>query len=73
MILLFFNDLSTHLEQLKKCFFKCKEYGISLNPEKCTFMVCFGTILGFVVSKEGKTLNPKKIEVLSKMPMPKTP
>jgi hypothetical protein len=39
-----FGDLSIHLEKFKKCFLKCKEYGTSLNPEKCAFMVCFGTI-----------------------------
>jgi hypothetical protein len=32
-----------------------------------------GIILGFIVSKEGKTLDPKKIEALVKMLMPKTP
>jgi hypothetical protein len=36
-------------------------------------MVCCGTILGFIVSKKKKTPDPKKIEVLVKMPMPKTP
>jgi hypothetical protein len=35
-------------------------------------MVCSGTILGYIVSKEGKTPNPKKIEALVKMPIPKT-
>ncbi len=44
-----------------------------MNPKKCAFMVCFGTILGFVISKEGKTLDPKKIEALVKMAVPKTP
>jgi hypothetical protein len=56
-----FNDLSTHLEKLKKCFLKCIVYGISLNLEKCAFMVCSRTILQFVISKEGKTLDPNKI------------
>jgi len=36
-------------------------------------MVQFGTILRSIVSKEGKTFDPKKIEVLIKMPIPKTP
>jgi hypothetical protein len=36
-------------------------------------MVCFGTILGFIISKEGKTLDPKKIKALVKMSVPKTP
>jgi hypothetical protein len=68
-----FSDLSTHLEKLGKCFLKCREYGISLNLDKCAFMVYSRTILGFIVSKEGKTLDPKKIEALVKMLVPKTP
>jgi len=44
-----------------------------LVVDKCAFMVCSIIILGFIVSKEGKIHNPKKIEVLVKMPIPKTP
>jgi hypothetical protein len=33
----------------------------------------FGTILGFIVFKEEKTLDPKKIKALVKMPISKTP
>jgi hypothetical protein len=41
---------------------KCKEYGISINPDKCAFLVFSGMILGFIISKEGKLSNPKKIK-----------
>ncbi len=68
-----FNDMSTHFEKLIKCFLKCIKYGISLNPQKCAFMVRFGTIIGFIISKEGKTLDPNKIEALIKMLVPETP
>jgi hypothetical protein len=68
-----FSDVSTHLEKFRKCFLECRGYGISLNLDKCAFMVCFGTILGFIVSKEGNKIDLKKIEILVKMPMPKTP
>jgi hypothetical protein len=51
-----FSDLSIHLEKLRKCFLKCKEYGISLNLDKCAFMVCFKTILGFYSPKRGRHL-----------------
>jgi hypothetical protein len=44
-----------------------------LNPKKYPFMVCSKIILGFIVSKKGKTLDPKKIKALVKMPVPKTP
>jgi hypothetical protein len=36
-------------------------------------MVCSKTILGFIVFKEGNTPNPKKIKVLVKMLLTKTP
>jgi hypothetical protein len=39
-----FSDMSTHLENLIKCFLKCKKYGISLNVKICAFMVCSGII-----------------------------
>jgi len=68
-----FNDMSTHLKKFRKCFLKCKEYGINLNSEKCAFMVFSRTTSRFIVSKESKTLNPKKIKILVKMSMPKTP
>jgi hypothetical protein len=35
--------------------------GIYLDLEKCIFMVFLGMILGFMVSKEGKLLDPTKI------------
>ncbi len=68
-----FSDSSIHLKKLMNYFLKCKKYGTSLNLQKCAFMVCFGTILGFIVSKEGKTPTPKKIKALVKMQVPKTP
>jgi hypothetical protein len=36
-------------------------------------MVFSGTILNFVVSKEGNLLDPKKVKVIVKMPIPKSP
>ncbi len=65
--------LSTHLEKLNKCFFKCRKFGISLNPDKCAFMVFLRTILSFIMSKEGKVMDPKKVEALVNMPIPTTP
>jgi hypothetical protein len=36
-------------------------------------MVFSRMILGFIISKEGKLLNPKKIEVIINIPPPKNP
>jgi hypothetical protein len=71
--LIVFSDLSTHLEKLKKCFLKCREFGISLILDKCAFMVFSGTIVGFVVSEKGKVMDLKKVEALVNMPVLTTP
>ncbi len=44
-----YNDMESHLQKLRLCFQKCKEYGISLNLDKCAFMLFLGMILSFIV------------------------
>jgi hypothetical protein len=56
-----YNDMESHLQKLKLCLQKCREYGISLNLEKCAFMVFSGMILGFIISWERKLPDLKKI------------
>jgi hypothetical protein len=68
-----YSDMESHLQKFKICFQKCKEYGNSLNLDKCAFMVFLGMILSFIVSKEGKLQNPKKIQTIVNMPPPKNP
>jgi len=53
------------------CFQKCKEYEISLNPDKCAFMVFSRMILGFIVFKERKLPYPKKIQAIVNIHHPK--
>jgi hypothetical protein len=66
-------DMESHMQKLIVCFQKCIKYGISLNPNKCAFMVFLGMILGFIVSKEGKLPNLKKTQAIINMPPPKNP
>jgi len=68
-----YSDMESHLQKLNLCFEKCREYGIGLNLDKCAFMVFLGMILGFIVSKEGKLLDPKKMQAIINMPPPKNP
>jgi hypothetical protein len=61
------------LQKLKLCFQKCKEYGISLNLNKCAFMVFLRMILGFIKILKRKLPNLKKIKTLVNLPPPKNP
>ncbi len=65
-----YNDMETHLQKLILCFQKCREYNINLNTKRYVFMVFFGVILEFIISKEGKLLDPKKLHVIMNMLVP---
>jgi hypothetical protein len=56
-----YSDMESHLQKFRLCFQTCREYGINLNPNKCAFMVFSRVILVFIISKEGKLQDPKKI------------
>ncbi len=58
-----YKDMDNHLQKFRLCFQKCKEYDISLNLDKCAFMVFLRMILMF----------PKKIQAMVNMPPPKNP
>ena len=42
-----------HLDHLHKLFERLKKYKLRLNPNKCTFGVRSGKLLGFIVSEKG--------------------
>jgi hypothetical protein len=48
-----YNDMDSHLQKLKLCFQKCRQYGISLNPNKCAFMVFLGMNWVLLFPKKG--------------------
>jgi hypothetical protein len=55
---------------LRRVFNRCRRYGISLNPQKNVFAVDEGRLLGFIVSKHGMNIEPKRTEVITKIPPP---
>jgi len=67
------SNLKSHLMKFKFCFQKCKEYKINLNPKKCVFMVFSRLILGYIVSKERKVPNLKKVQTRVNMLVPTNP
>ncbi|XP_058722923.1 uncharacterized protein LOC131594738 [Vicia villosa] len=61
-----------HLVHLQKLFERLREFRLRLNPNKCTFGVRSGKLLGFVVSGKGIEVDPAKIKAIQEMPEPRT-
>jgi hypothetical protein len=60
----------TVLEDLKETFANLQRYRMKLNPEKCTFGVPAGQLLGYIVSQRGIEANPSKIKAIEALEKP---
>ncbi|KAI5406024.1 hypothetical protein KIW84_052688 [Lathyrus oleraceus] len=65
-------DEEEHVEHLLKLFQRLRKYKLRLNPNKCSFGVCSGKLLGFIISEKGIKVDPTKVKVIQEMPAPKT-
>ena len=61
-----------HLTTLERFFERIRQFGLRLNPKKCTFGVTSGKLLGYMVNERGIKANPNKIRVILDMPTPRT-
>ena len=43
---------------------------LSLNPEKCEFLMNIQTVLGHSISQEGQQVDPNKIFIIKRVPTP---
>jgi len=63
-----FNQCLHHLKLVLQ---RCAEKNLTLNWEKCHFMVRHRIILGHEIFKNGTEVDKAKIEVITKLSMPK--
>ena len=61
-----------HADDLKECFETLRRNNMKINPAKCTFGVCSGKFLGYMVCARGIEANPEKIKAVLEMEAPKT-
>jgi hypothetical protein len=60
-----------HLVHLKQTFKKCRKFGLSLNPKKSHFAMQEGKLLGHIMSKDGIKIDPKRIEAIYTINIPR--
>ena len=67
-----YSTKGEHLDNIWLCLEKCRGYRLSLNPAKCIFEVTRGTLLGYIVSKDGIVVDPDKVKAILEAPAPTT-
>ena len=59
-----------HIHQLRNIFYRCRLYGVSLNPKKCLFDVTQGKLLGHIVWKEGIYIYRERVKDINELNPP---
>lgn len=70
-IIVFANDLPTHLERLRQLLDRLLKVGLKLKPSKCNLLQKSVLFLGHVVSEQGVATDPSKIEAVVNWPRPR--
>jgi hypothetical protein len=68
---IFYKSDAGHLVHLKQTFEKCQKFCLSLNPKKSHFSTKEGKILGHIVSRDGIKIDPKSIESIDTINIPR--
>jgi hypothetical protein len=58
---------SSLIVDLEETFTNLKCFNIRLNPEKCTFGVPRGKLLGYIITKRGLEANPDKVSTITEI------
>jgi len=59
-----------HWKVLERVFERLLNHNIILNPKKYIFGITSGKLLGFIISKRGLEVDPKKVTAIMSMPLP---
>ena len=70
-ITVFSKSDEEHVAHLLRGFRKCSKFGISLNPKKSNFAMKEGNFLGHIISQEGIKIDPKRVEAIQKIELPR--
>lgn len=67
---IFGDSFSQCLHHLELVLNRCKEKHLTLNWEKCHFMVKQGIVFGHIISNKGIEVDKAKIDVIANLPIP---
>jgi len=64
------RDANEFLRRLDLYLKTCRQWGLRLKAEKCTFGAAEVNMLGCIISKEGRKVAPERVEAIRSLPPP---
>ena len=69
-VIIWADTKETHDARVQQVLTRIRDSGLKLNKDKCTFGARELTFLGHIISAEGVKPDPRKVEAITKMPIP---
>ena len=69
-ICVFVASIDEMLDQIELVFSRLKEFNLKIKPKKCHFFQCSVVFLGYVLSADGISANPEKVDTVKNWPVP---
>ena len=70
-VIVFSNTITEHCDRLKTVLSRFLEHKLQLNLSKCTFAARKVYYLGHMISEEGVSPDPSKVEAIKQIPAPR--
>lgn len=71
-VIVFANKFDTHIQRLDNVLERIAQAGLKISPKKCHFFQKQVKFLGHIVSEDGVSTDPQKVECVSNWPQPRT-
>jgi hypothetical protein len=70
-VIMFAGTIEEHARRLAKMLQRFEKANLQLQPEKCEFAQPQFQYLGYILSRDGVTTSPDKVEAVGRYPVPK--
>lgn len=71
-ILVFSNSLEEHRVHVRQVLTRLREHNLHARPEKCSFHTTSVEYLGVIITPEGVSMDPKKVQAILDWPAPRS-
>jgi hypothetical protein len=69
-VLIFSDTLEEHVDHVKRVLSRLRDYGLTCKLKKCEFHATSVSFLGFVISPDGVSMDPDRVEAITEWPVP---
>ena len=69
-MVVFSRDINEHMDRLRQVFDRLQAAGLKLKPSKCSILQTRVSFLGHVITADGISTDPKKVQAVKEWPTP---